>query len=133
MHCLCLSSSIFPQSALNTALDMEELPHWFDTGRFTVTQLIPEHKLSSRSMETSFNSDTISYHQSTRTMWGVVHSMWNYMNLKRLATAYAFAHKQKQQEIIIRRCADDSHIIINDVQQGMAYKEKQSVLCANAA
>ena len=99
---------IFPQSALNTALDMEELPHWFDTGHFTVTQLIPERKLSSRSMETSFNSDTISYHRNrpTKTAWGVVHDVLNYLDLERLVTTYIkLPPKQEQQEIIIRRCA----------------------------
>ena len=85
---------------------MEELPHWFGIGNFTVTRLIPEHKLSSRSMEASFNSDTISYHQPTKTVWGVVHNMLNYMNLVRLVTTYIkLPPKQKQQEIIVRRCA----------------------------
>ena len=98
---------IFPlQSALNTALDMEELPHWFDTGYFTVTQLIPESKLSSPSMETY--SDTISYHRNrpTKTAWGVVHDVLNYLDVERLVTTYIkLPPKQEQQEIIIRRCA----------------------------
>ena len=94
------------QSALNAVLDMEELPHWFDTGHFTVTQLIPERKLSSRSMEASFNSDTISYHRNrpTKTAWGVVHNILNYMDLESLVTTYIkLPPKQEQQEIIIRR------------------------------
>ena len=85
---------------------MEELPHWFDTGYFTVTQLIPVRKLSSRSAD-AFNSDTISYHRnvSTKTVWGVVHDILKYMELERVAVAYIKPPpKQEQQEIIIRRC-----------------------------
>ena len=85
---------------------MEELPHWFDTGHFTVTQLIPMRKLSSRSTETSYNSDTINYHQkrSTKTVWRVVHDILNQLDLESIATTYIkLPPKQEQQEIIIRR------------------------------
>lgn len=96
---------------------MEELPHWFDTGHFAVTQLIPVRKLSSRSTEASYNSDTISYHQnrSTKTVWRVVHDILNQLDLESLATTYIkLPPKQEQQEIIIRRYGNVSGDYYND-------------------
>jgi len=86
---------------------MEELPHWFDTGHFAVTQLIPTRNLSSRSPEASFSSDTISYHQNkpSKTVWRVIHNILKLMDLERLVTTFIkLPPEQKQQEIIIRRC-----------------------------
>ena len=99
-----------PQSALNNVLDMEELPHWFDTGHFKVTQLIPERKLSSRSMEMSFTSDTISYYQirPTKAAWTIVHNILSYMDLEWVASM--LPPKQELQEIIIRRYIIFSYI-----------------------
>ena len=83
---------------------MEELPHWFDTGYFTVTQLIPVRKLTSRSTETSYTTDTISYHHNRpiKAVWKVLHGILSHMELDSLATTYI---KQEQQEIIIKRYA----------------------------
>ena len=94
---------------------MEELPHWFDTGYFTVTQLIPVRKLTSRSTDASYNSDTISYHRNKpiKAVWGVVYSILNYMDLYNLATTYiTLPSKQEQQEIIIRRYAAKRRIML---------------------
>lgn len=91
---------------MHAVLDMEEMPHWFDSGHFTVTQLIPVRKMSSRSTETSYNSDTISYHRSrpTKTAWRIIHNILNNMELERLATTFIkLPPKQEPQEIIIRR------------------------------
>lgn len=99
-------NTLFSQSALRTVLDMEELPHWFDTGHFTVTQLIPVRNLSSRSTETSYNSDTISYYQNrpTKAVWRVLRDVLNHLDLESFATTYiTLPPKQEQQEIIIRR------------------------------
>jgi len=85
---------------------MEELLQWFGFGQLSPKQLIPARKLSSRSTDTPFSSDTISYQKNlpVHYLWRVVHKILKLLDLERTVSKYITLPPQEQlQEIVTRR------------------------------
>jgi len=87
---------------------MEELLQWFGFGEFSPKQLIPARKLSSRSTDTPFSSDTISYQKSVPVhyLWKLVHKFVKLLDLERMVSKFITLPPQEQlQEIMnIEKC-----------------------------
>ena len=85
---------------------MEELLQWFGFGEFSPKQLIPARKLSSRSTEAPFSSDTISYQESVppHYLWRVVRNVIKSLDLEGTVNRYVTLPPEEQlQEIVTRR------------------------------
>jgi len=79
---------------------------WFGFNDFSPKQIIPARKLSSRSMDAPFSSDTISYQQSVPAhyLWRVLHDIIKSLDLERfVSNFFTLPPAEQLQEIVTRR------------------------------